>query len=477
MLTILSRIRYQAPLQLVRSCTPLRRFGNVQVPFQDDLNSMEDDDLNLGDFKHYEESPAMIAKKLELLQETREDHTKDVVNQSSSPEITSSLEEFTKLKEPVVFVSKLTNPYLNLAIEDFIYNEMPKPEITTSNYNRLMFYINSPCVVIGKNQNPWKEVNLPVLNSLSIPLVRRRSGGGTVVHDLGNVNYSFMTTKEKFDRFTFANLVRDSLNSIPNSKYFIEVNERGDITTSKQDDGINYKVSGSAYKLSKGKSYHHGTMLLNSRLDVLGKLLHRDETKLGVVDSSNSIDSVKSKVTNLEITEEQFINAVADRFRDEFGNAIPAEDEPITKDEYDQDELFGLKDFVEANAVNKTAKIITIDDNMSLPQTVLDDAKELKQWSWRFGSTPKFSHEIINNKFGFKVRFHVGKHGALTNYELSFFDIEMRLLSVEKIKESFEFLELHIKDNALEYTGSNVAGFITNDMISDWVGQCIDGTI
>ena len=61
---------------------------------------------------------------------------------------------------------------------------MPIPENDSKeNYNRLMFYKNWPCAVIGKNQNPWKEVNLPLLNSLHIPLVRRRSGGGTVVHD------------------------------------------------------------------------------------------------------------------------------------------------------------------------------------------------------------------------------------------------------------------------------------------------------
>ncbi|KAK6203272.1 uncharacterized protein RJT21DRAFT_25886 [Scheffersomyces amazonensis] len=457
-----------------------RRFSNIQVPFQDDLSGMENDDLNLGDFQHYKESPDVITKKLEFIGESQKSQEKIVnVNSVTNDEVRIDLETVVSLKEPVVFVSKLSNPYINLAIEDYIYHKMPKPEDINVNYNRLMFYVNSPCVVIGKNQNPWKEVNLPLLNSLSIPLVRRRSGGGTVVHDLGNVNYSFMTTKEKFDRFTFANLVTNAVNSIPGSKYSIEVNERGDITTKSSQDGINYKVSGSAYKLSKGKSYHHGTMLLNSRLDILGKLLHRDESKLGIVDASNSIDSVKSKVTNLELTQEQFIQYVSDKFSDLYGTELSTEEtqKVSDNDEYDQDELFGLKDFVQANTINRISKIVTVDETTKLPLQVFETAKELKKWSWRFGSTPKFTHELNNEKFGFKIKFHIDKHGHLETFELDFIETENRLLSIEKINESFAFLDMHIKNNKLKYTGSDVAGFITNDIISDWVGQSIDGTI
>ena len=81
-----------------------------------------------------------------------------------------------------------------------------------------------------KNQNPWQEVNLPVLNSLGVPMLRRRSGGGTVVHDLGNVNYSYMTTKANFDRHKFASYIVEAVNQA-SPRFKIETNERGDIVS------------------------------------------------------------------------------------------------------------------------------------------------------------------------------------------------------------------------------------------------------
>ncbi|KAK6458124.1 uncharacterized protein RJT20DRAFT_144512 [Scheffersomyces xylosifermentans] len=484
MLSLLRRQLFKSPIvrnQILQQCC----ISNVQVPFQDDLSAADNDDFNLGDFQHYKESDDIIAMKLELANPTFHNDKEKVVPkpieaQKENSPFCNELSEVVGIKEPMVFVSKLTNPYLNLAVEDYIYNQMPKPEDPSTNYNRLMFYINSPCVVIGKNQNPWKEVNLPLLNSLHIPLIRRRSGGGTVVHDQGNVNYSFMTTKERFDRFTFANIIKDAVNASNQSKYQLEVNDRGDITTTTQEDGINYKISGSAYKLSKGKSYHHGTMLLNSRLDILGKLLSRDETKLGVVDATNSISSVKSKVTNLEIDSQTFIDAITSGFKESYGLAEEINRGELSLEEQEaleQNELLGLGDFIEANSNSRFARVVTVDDATVLPDAVNQMADELKSWGWRYGGTPKFTHQLSNDKFGFKVKFIVGKGAILEGFELEFIGNESKLISEKKITESFKYLEAFIKNNKLEYTGSNVAGFITNDFISDWVGESIDGTI
>ncbi|CUM50942.1 uncharacterized protein AC631_04539 [Debaryomyces fabryi] len=448
-----------------------RCFGNIHVPFQDDLDPADADDFNLLDFQHYKESKDILEYKQKLYMELEQE----------TPEENAELQKYTELREPVIFVSKLKDPYLNLAIEDSIYNDMPIPDDDSkANYNRLMFYKNWPCAVIGKNQNPWKEVNLPLLNSLHIPLVRRRSGGGTVVHDLGNINYSFMTTKSKFDRFKFAEIIRDSVNKYPDLKYKLKVNERGDITTVTQSDGIAYKVSGSAYKLSKGKSYHHGTMLLNLKLDVLSKLLTRDERKLGIVDSMASINSVKSKVINLELDHQKFIDLVSDGFSKNYGmvekeDSSQKEKDPSCPEEYDHNELFNLTDFVEA--YSDYARVITIDEKTELNQKIYDLANELKEWKWKYGSTPKFSHELYNEKFGFTIKFHIKKGAIIDKFELSFDDITNRMISTEKIEESFEFLQQIVETQELQYTGSNVSGFITNDMISDWVGQSIDGTM
>ena len=155
------------------------------------------------------------------------------------------------------------------------------------------------------------------------------------------------------------------MNKYPDLKYKLKVNERGDITTVTQSDGIAYKVSGSAYKLSKGKSYHHGTMLLNLKLDVLSKLLTRDERKLGIVDSMASINSVKSKVINLELDHQKFIDLVSDGFSKNYGmvekeDSSQKEKDPSCPEEYDHNELFNLTDFVEA--YSDYARVITIDE-------------------------------------------------------------------------------------------------------------------
>jgi lipoate-protein ligase A len=456
--------------------TQRRHIGGIDVPFQDDLDGANDDDLGLGDFQHYVPVGSKDDGTKPIAPIAPRKPTEKPQNVDNSL-VFASLEQVATLKSPLVVVSKLCNPFVNLAIEDYVYNAMGIPKNDTENYNRLMFYTNSPCVVIGKNQNPWKEANIPLLTSLRIPLVRRRSGGGTVVHDHGNVNFSFMTTKERFDRFKFAELVKDSINGSGKAKYKLQVNSRGDITTDQQQDGINYKTSGSAYKLSKGKSYHHGTMLLTLNLKILGKLLSRDVEKLGVVDAMNSIDSVKSKVVNIEMEQEDFVNCVTESFEKEYGEPSSGgiTNELEHTEEFDQNELFGLTDFVDANSTEPVT-IFTIDETTELPEGVTKVSNELQEWSWRFGATPKFTHELTNKQYGFKVKFHVGKDGFIEKFDLDFDDQMQSIMSKELITESFEFLQLYIKDNQLPYIGSSIAGFVTNDVISDWVGNCIDGT-
>lgn len=447
---------------LLRSVRRVPVFGvrrmALQTPFQDDLTQADNDDFGLSDFQHYKKAPDVLKAEAKFLEPLSAQPDKTV-------ETKVSLEEIATLEQPVVVVSKLSSPFRNLAIEDFLFSKMP----TQDGCNRLVFYTNSPCVVIGKNQNPWKEVNMPLLNSLDIPLVRRRSGGGTVVHDLGNVNYSFMTTKAKFDRFAFAHLVRDAVNSLPYRKFDLAVNDRGDITTTQQPDGISYKVSGSAYKLARGRSYHHGTMLLNLRLDILGQLLSW-EPRLGVVDALNSVSSVKSKVTNLGLSNDEFIAAVTRAFEQAYGLRQPTEVAGDT--DYDHNELFGLTDFVEAFP---SATTVVVDENMELPQHVHDVEAELRLWDWQYGGTPKFTHELYNDQFGFTIKFHVDRKAVVSKYELTFDDVP-RLLLEPAIRESFEFVDLMISRGALRYKGSEIAGFITNDVVSEWVGTSIDGT-
>lgn len=434
-----------------------RRFH--QVPFQDDLSPVDDDLFNLGDFRNYQESPDVKAHRNRLGLDETENLSTSITESVKEAFSKSKFQKACELKQPVVFVSRILNPYINLAIEDYIYHHMPLPQ--QNNCNRLMFYVNSPCVVIGKNQNPWKEVNLPLLNNLRIPLVRRRSGGGTVVHDSGNVNYSFMTTKEAFDRRAFADVVAQSVNSITPPEKHITVNERGDIITKKG----NLKVSGSAYKLSRGRSYHHGTMLLNLRLDVLRQLLHRDEKRLGYVTSEMSIASVKSPVTNLELDQEAFVEAVTDGFMQKYG-LVEDNFEEDQESEFDQTDMLGLGDFV-AGFSERKCDVIFINDDDILPAEIDTVKNELMQWEWKYGNCMKFQHKFVHD--GFLVEFHVAKKGIVESFVLKGAD--------ESVVQSFECLQMVLdRGDNITYTGSNIAGFVTDDHLSEWIGGAIDGT-
>ncbi|CCG24445.1 Aim22 protein [Candida orthopsilosis Co 90-125] len=382
-----------------------RYISNVNSPFQDDLSDIDLDDFGLGDFRHYKESPEVA--------NYRRNQSKDSINDElpkspAGPQI-GQLESTATKNEPIIFISKLADPYLNLAIEDYVYSKIPISKTTPFKAHRLMFYTNAPCVVIGKNQNPWKEVNIPKMNQFGIPLIRRRSGGGTVVHDLGNVNYSFMGTKHEFDRFKFVNLIVEAVNKSNITSTKIKVNSRGDIVTQEGNGENGLKISGSAYKLSRGKSYHHGTMLLNSDLNRLKQVLHRDVTVLGIIDTTKTIDSVKAKVTNLQIPKEGFVDLVSNGFKFEYGisNASTTEIESENDDPNKEfNEMMGLTDFVQAV---KLTNCFEINESVELPQEVYTIAEELKSWEWKFGRTPLFTHTLSNSKLGICVKLTVDK--------------------------------------------------------------------
>ena len=196
-----------------------------------------------------------------------------------------------------IYVSRSLDPFLNLSIEHYLLQKSP-PNSTV-----LFLYVNRPCVVIGRNQNPWLEVDLNLLKQPrasgysrqvdgrsghppweNVQLVRRRSGGGTVFHDEGNVNFSVICPTASFTRDKHAGMVTMAIRYHMKSA---RVNERHDIVLDQGDfleekdfpdvddmyrtmfhpnseKNPPLKVSGSAYKMTRQRSLHHGTCLLAS---------------------------------------------------------------------------------------------------------------------------------------------------------------------------------------------------------------------
>ena len=205
-------------------------------------------------------------------------------------------------------LSRSTNPYLNLALETYLFTTHPQTHI-------LLFYRNCPTVVIGRNQNPFSQVNLSHSNFL-----RRYSGGGTVYHDLGNANFSVRMPRTEFARRTYAEMVVRAMERL--HIHGCRVTERGDIVVVKAEEG--YKVSGSAYKVSKDMAYHHGTMLLGSNLIELRKALRIDGR---IMIRDNGVDSLRAKhVANVPFPGENihekfegFVRAVRFEFEEMHG--------------------------------------------------------------------------------------------------------------------------------------------------------------
>ncbi len=179
-----------------------------------------------------------------------------------------------------IIKTNCTNPYDNLAAEEYLTFHAGEDEVI------LFLWQNAHTVVIGKNQNPWRECNVEQIKADNAFLARRMSGGGAVYHDMGNLNFTFIARDGLFDvgRQTDVILLACRLMGINAGK-----TGRNDLTVE------NRKFSGHAYYSSNGFNYHHGTIMMNVSGDALLKYLNVSESKL----QSKGVASVRSRVTNL----------------------------------------------------------------------------------------------------------------------------------------------------------------------------------
>jgi lipoate-protein ligase A len=227
-----------------------------------------------------------------------------------------------------LYISKSDDPYLNLSIEHYLLQRTPADSTV------LFLYINRPSIIIGRNQNPWNEVNLSAQrvgkSKVKPDLVRRRSGGGTVFHDHGNVNYSVICPTRYFDRDKHARMVVRALQNLGVEK--VRVNERHDIELYDTIRQVEYKtvpngsvplymdtvfkISGSAYKLTRLRALHHGTCLVSSNNIWLIPSFLRSPLKPFL--KAKGVDSVRSPIQNVQVNNDfgtdEFIEAVAEEF-------------------------------------------------------------------------------------------------------------------------------------------------------------------
>lgn len=178
--------------------------------------------------------------------------------------------------------TKSVNPYYNLAFEDIVLSHRK-----TGDY--LMLWQNDNTVVIGQNQCTAAEINADAIERYGVNVVRRSTGGGAVYHDLGNLNYSFITDEIEGDKTAFEKFTGPVVAALRNLGLIAETSGRNDILV----DGK--KVSGIAQRHLDGRILHHGTLLFCENLERAGEVLNVDPEKI----KAKGVKSVRSRITNI----------------------------------------------------------------------------------------------------------------------------------------------------------------------------------
>ncbi|WP_223068985.1 lipoate--protein ligase [Paenibacillus caui] len=239
----------------------------------------------------------------------------------------------------------ITDASINLAIEEYALRHLPVDE------TYLLFYINAPSIIIGKHQNTIEEINAEYVKEHGIQVVRRLSGGGAVYHDLGNLNFSFITKDDGESFHNFRKFTQPVVEALKQFGVNAELTGRNDLQVGEQ------KISGNAQFSTRGRMFSHGTLMFNLNLDHVQAALNVNPEKF----KSKSTKSVRSRVANI----------------------IDFMDKKITIEEF-RSELLRYIFAMEPNAVPRYelkeqdwAKIHEISNN------------RYKHWDWNYGLSPE----------------------------------------------------------------------------------------
>lgn len=288
----------------------------------------------------------------------------------------------------------ITDPRVNLAIEEYALKNLD------INETYLLFYINEPSIIIGKNQNTIEEINTEYVEKNGIHVVRRLSGGGAVYHDLGNLNFSFITKDDGESFHNFRKFTEPVIAALKKLGVNAQLSGRNDIEVEGR------KISGNAQFSTRGRMFSHGTLMLNSEMDNVASALKVKKDKI----ESKGIKSVRSRVANIS----EFLS------------------EPLRIEEFRSLLLKSI-----------------FDGQEDIPEYVLTEAdwkkidelskERYQSWDWNYGKSPKFNLQH-SHRFpvgSIDVRLEVNK-GILENCKIygDFFgmgdviDIESRLKGI-----------------------------------------------
>ena len=316
----------------------------------------------------------------------------------------------TKLR---VLISDTFDPWFNIATEDWIFRDMLSAS-EVAETQTLFLWRNENTVVIGRFQNPWTECNTAKMEEDKIILARRQSGGGAVFHDLGNTNFTFLSSKASFNKAVNNKIITNAINSFGLNCY---ASGRNDLLVETPDG--EKKISGSAFKETIDRSFHHGTLLINADMAKLGQYLNPNKKKL----ESKGITSVRARVANLQEINIQINHEVlCERIIQEFFNHYQSE---------------------------CTIEILDHNYLLTLPK-LQEHFLRMSNWDWRFGEAPSFNHQMSERFAWGSIDVHLDVHKAIVEKVQIFSDslhpemIELLMAALKNISYTKDAFRISI---------------------------------
>ena len=310
----------------------------------------------------------------------------------------------------------------HLATEEYLLNQL------ADNQTLLYLWRAAPCVVIGKNQNPWTECFIPEIQRNGVKIGRRLSGGGTVYQDLGNLNFTFLCHRRNF-RFT------DQITIVLSALRALGISAESDNRYALWVKGR--KFSGNAFCFRKGKVLHHGTLLINANLS---RMHHYLQPTLENV-TSKAISSVRANVLNLnEIIPDLQWESIVDAFTKQFFDSNPQKEN------------------------------LRVDDSALDSVEIGKLKKKYQSWQWIFGHTPPFEVSFPINHSQMKLTISDGRISKIDFFGSILQDQEQQYLA-ERLK-GCRLASKSIKNRVQSHFPKEMKGPVLEKLL-DWVGKSL----
>jgi len=267
------------------------------------------------------------------------------------------------------------DPRFNLALEEYVLKYLDTDE------DFVLLWQNENSVIIGRNQNTIEEINTRYVKDHDVNVIRRITGGGAVYHDLGNLNFSFVTKTLKDNLNNYKKFTEPVIKALNTFGVPAEFHGRNDVVVEGK------KISGNAQSFYKNKMLHHGTILFDADLSIIADVLNVKPDKI----ASKGIKSNRARVTNIK---------------------------PYLKEDVDMGEFKEtlLKYLLDTNNITNHVYHLTNEDYNKIHQ-LMDE--RYNNWEWNYGESPEFSLVKEGRYAGGKLEFHLDvKDGTIKDLRI-----------------------------------------------------------